>query len=342
MFAFIKKYEYRRALSATFAVMLAWYLQPWISFEQDGWMPLAALLMSQSTQGSPVRQGLSSVLSLFAGVLLASMVAMYFSMNVMIASTVCIFMFAGYLLWMLRPLTSPGFNLVMCFAMAYLLAAFMPIDSMMQIKYRCADVVMGGVIGIASQLFIFPVRVGREFSGSLQPLLMEMSLYLRAYSEFDPSRWREEKDKQLSRLIQTQTKYYPEWVYELGFNPGLRAGFRFFLIHLERVIDMIQAFDYLSIETLPSEFHDALKSVVNVNADLVDLLSQALVKGAKSMTLGEMKKDVEALNEISQKIMPGNFEILMHDEEAVSVLSLTRLAKDMRQVLLTLLLAVPA
>lgn len=45
----------------------------------------------------------------------------------------------------------------------------------------------------------------------------------------------------LREVLASPRGLYPEWVFDFGFNYGLRAGFRFFLLQLDRLNDLIFA-----------------------------------------------------------------------------------------------------
>lgn len=64
-------------------------------------------------------------------------------------------------------------------------------------------------------------------------VLGEVLSHKSATSRLDDAAWA------LRAVLASPRGLYPEWVFDFGFNYGLRAGFRFFLIQIDRLNDLI-------------------------------------------------------------------------------------------------------
>lgn len=69
---------------------------------------------------------------------------------------------------------------------------------------------------------------------------------------------------------------YPEWVFAPGFNVRLSAGYRYFLLKLDRLNDLLLASHELFLHHLPAEGLEAclpdVKLIINHHLALLDVL----------------------------------------------------------------------
>src|SRR6185312_1563764 len=113
----------------------------------------------------------------------------------------------------------------------------------MQLFYEAAhDVLIGTVIGIATNLILLPRRPDMEFREKILPVIKTFNNYFTLIidqlvqhenTEFNNA----ELENALSRL--------PDWVYEPGFDTGLRSGYRFFLTKIEQMSDLLFSMHHL-------------------------------------------------------------------------------------------------
>lgn len=135
---------------------------------------------------------------------------------------------------------------------------------------------------------VFPVSYFTKLGLGIMPLLQSMVDYSNAFRHEKLS---PEMEWQVQRALTARSEKYPEWVYKPGFNPGLRSGFRFFLIHLERVTELYFSFNYWITRPLDwthyGDFRQDLVSVVHKN----ELLLQALIDFFSSNSLPQTDAD---------------------------------------------------
>lgn len=191
------------------------------------------------------------------------------------------------------------------------------------------------------------LRPVENFKSGLLPLLQSLSDYLQAWS--DGLRLEaiisldEKRDEIMATLI--DTRCYPEWVFDAGFNPGLRAGFRFFLIKLDQVIEIIFSINYLIHRKIAGELMQpltaALIEVIDRNNELVKALRLFLKEGHYPETASDFMDDISSLEVAMQKEMPNDLEALGISPDYIAVTNLVRDMKDMRLLLIELIMSLP-
>lgn len=202
--------------------------------------------------------------------------------------------------------------------------------------------------------FVFPVKQPRDFCLAVIPTLDSLAGYLRAItqvlSDADEVAYNELKQAE-SDMFKSLVSSYPEWVYRSGFNPGLRSGFRYFLIQLEHAADLCCSMTYWlrQFDTLTdkSELLQLLRQATKINIDLLNGLSRTMHHHAEKTLRPvndvnvDLVSDITALEGALQRLVPPSLELLDMSSEYVYTTALVRDVKDLREVLLALVAAVP-
>lgn len=132
---------------------------------------------------------------------------------------------------------------------------------------------------------------------------------------------------------------YPEWVYDVGFNPYLRAGYRFFLIQLERsmqLIILIEASCRDQTIALDLELKENIIMIMTNNIKLITELSACLIDKMRPQIAVDQLNDLASLDEMMQKKMPASLEALSLRDDLIKLTLLVRDIKDLRSSLLQL------
>jgi hypothetical protein len=144
--------------------------------------------------------------------------------------------------------------------------------------------------------------------------------------------------------LQASRGLYPEWVYEVGFNPGLRSGFRFFLIHLERMSEHYIVLNSVLVAGVKSHLSSTLlqqmADVANVNAELTANLIDKL-QGKPVDLRDDLSADTVALDAELARFLPGGLDLISVTEEYIQIAEAVRDLKDARLLLMQLLLSLP-
>ena len=199
-------------------------------------------------------------------------------------------------------------------------------------------------------MLIFPVHFEQEFRQGLVPLLNAMVEYIHALidnmKEISSSDKLERARLKIEFTLQSQQGMYPEWVYEVGFNPGLRAGFRFFLVNLERVSDILFSLNFLLTSSVDEErlrgMDERLADAMKKNAELIMALSDYFKNKKIKATKSDFTSDITALENTLRQKIPGSIELLDLSPDYIKLTALVRDVKDLRELLLQLVLALPS
>jgi hypothetical protein len=138
---------------------------------------------------------------------------------------------------------------------------------------------------------------------------------------------------------------YPEWVFRIGFNPGLRAGYRFFLIQLEHVCELYFSMDYYINHRLPDELLIAIKEpleTVRKNNQKLILVIIEKFKNKNILNTGENYiNDLVILTDAVKRLIPHDLSLLDVSPDSVSLAAFLQDLTDLRHVLLQLVAAMP-
>lgn len=354
--AYLKSFSTRHALSSGFAVFTAVLINYYFSFSKEGWVVLTAFLVSQTTRGTPLKQGIYFFLIIIMAILLSSFILLSIKQIIIIDIILSLmFIICSYITFINQPLSNQSFLLVIFFSVVLLIAALSPAKTSQLMQNRVADAVIGGVVGILFSQFVLPVRFGMEFRAGLIPILRALADYSHALTVGFLHKDSNEnildqkpiniKKANVKKALQTQQGIYPEWVYETGFNPGLRSGFRFFLINLEHMTDLFFSIDYLISRDVDAALLKALSNSFSVAMQKNDELFHALIDCFENNkiknTESDFISDISELENTLRHLVPDNLEILDLSPDNITLIALVRNIKDLRGLLLQLVMALP-
>jgi hypothetical protein len=213
------------------------------------------------------------------------------------------------------------------------------------ISARMMDVILGTLLGIVCGQFIFPVKFEEEFKQGVLPALNLLADCMQQFiSEF--GNFHAHEFCQIELQLQKEPITYPEWVYETGFNPGLRSGFRFFLIHLERIMDLFSALNYLSKEPIQKNLLYSISRVMansmEKNHELVQALISYFEDKSWNVSPSDYTSDLTALESSLQTLIPANLELIDMSADYMVLINMVRNMKDLRKLLLQLVAALPS
>ena len=205
--------------------------------------------------------------------------------------------------------------------------------------------------------FFFPVKQPKDFFAGVIPAIDALTDYVRNLIEAIRQPDLLENDLLLPaehvviKSFLPSHSTYPEWVYRAGFNPGLRSGFRYFLIQLEHALDVCFSLTYWlsqpNVLADQGELAQLMCASLKINIDLLAGLSRTMQHHADKTlrptndVVVDLVSDVVALEGALQRLVPPSIELLDMSAEYVTATALVRDVKDLREVLLLLVAAVP-
>lgn len=344
----IIKYSYavRHALGAGLAVFLAVFVNRYYGFSHEWWIVLTAYLVSQTTRGTPLRQGLIRFLCVLTAMLLSTLFVYYSNWQDMRYVVISIlFVLGAQIAFLVRQQDEIIYKILIYFIIVCLVTTLAPDQA--SLYDRLLDIFIGALIGMVCVQIILPVRLEQEFRDGVASVLQSFSTYSQQLSsQLSGSEHGAAATKitELS-LFWKQQNNYPEWVYEIGFNPGLRSGFRFFLVNLDRIAEILLSLGYLIRQAEPDllrEISVSMSDTMNNNGELLNILQTYFIKGKLEETSSDYTSDITALEQALHRNVPDSIELLDIQPGYINVTSIVRDVKDLRAILLQLIIALPS
>lgn len=200
--------------------------------------------------------------------------------------------------------------------------------------------------------FFISIRSAKKFSKAILPAITALREYTQVLKSDllleERSALLPEKKLQLQKALTLKSGMYPEWVFNSGFNPGLRSGIRSFLIKLEHVVELLSAIEFLTANQAFSFYkHMAnpafpLREVMQKNEELIAIIENYFKAEKQIEPEGNFTSDITMLERGLHQIAPNSLELLDISPDYLQLTALVRSMKDMRQVLLAMVSALPA
>lgn len=345
---YLRSYAVRQYVSISAAMVLALTASRNVELLNPVWTVLSALMVCQTTRGTPIRQGL----------MMATMILLILSFSIaaaMLSSSADVAFVVGLVLFILINYTfciqswiSRRYNMMMLSAMIIMIA-LSPNMLVIPIEQKLLGAAAGGAIGMFSAWLIFPVRPYHEFRQGLAPLLRVLEKYVEAASRVltrhGAISMLAEQHQAIETALTAQKSLYPGWVYELGFNPGLRSGFRFYLIHIERLIEIMTSLNVWLTASMTGgvteNISTAMSRSLQKNAELINLIKTYFRHDKLQDIESNFTDDITELEKVFHTIVPDNLELLDISPDYIKLTAMVRDIKDMRAQLLQLIMALP-
>jgi hypothetical protein len=229
------------------------------------------------------------------------------------------------------------------------IAFVLPPHDYNMMRSRIVEIALGALLAMGLNAWVLPVRIYEEFRIGVLPILRALLTDMRALARTL------EKPHQLAHftaeqyyietvLAETQG-LYPGWVYEVGFNPGLRSGFRFFLIQLERMTEILFSLHYVMQQCASVGAEVTFSAEATPVLENNMLLCHNLIRHFQGEGLPEQGEtdfvgDITLLERTLQQHVPVPMELLEMSPAYLPFVALVRDLKDMRELWLKLSMAV--
>jgi hypothetical protein len=347
---YMNTFAFKRALSVGFTIFVACIMNYYFSFSKEAWIILAAWLVSQTTRGTPIRQAVLIFITMLVAILLSSWMLMHIKRGdiIYILSTIPLIL-CGYAAYFNKPQENKEVFFAILFSCIILFASLSPTKTVQFMHDRALDVMIGALIGVLAKWIVLPIRLDKEFSAGVLPILRSFKQYSQALSKnllfFNFKSGIMLEKVQVEVALQDQQAMYPEWVYEVGFNRGLRSGFRFFLVSLERISEIFFSMNFIASRNIDplllNDIHADLSRSMQKNEELLTILIEYFEHNKLLDIQSDFTSDMTALEKTLNRVVPGNLELLDISPSNLHVTALVRDIRDMRTLLLQLVMALP-
>lgn len=333
---------WREGIGLSIAVIITALLDHFWIAKEEIWVLMAMIAMLLATRGKTFRVGVIYALMMVAAVSLAGLLSVDRAVGVYIVLPV-IFYIAGN---MIAPITY-------LFLLMFILAFLLPAESVAHVQDRVMNVSLGSLIGYLSGQFILPVNLASQFRQGLQPTLGGLKEYMRAIAArvekyHQPDTRVEVAASRIELMLSGGQSAYPEWVYDAGFNPGLRAGFRFFLIRVERMMELLMSLNCIAerihYHHIPSAVLVQFDRCMQTNEFLFNHIFEYVRKGVRDEIAGitdvDYEEDINLLEHQVAAVLPVNLELMEISEQYMEIAALNYAIRDLRKTLLQMLLVI--
>lgn len=342
--------KYAAATGTALIVAIGLYIQHIFSDLFGCWFVVATFFICVLTKELPLRQSFIYLLMMVLLVLSVGFLQMNTNIYIVTSVDAVFFVGIGLILLVYRPVNINQFHFLSAMLATLLIANLFPSATQKAMMTNVMSIVVGGMLGLIFSKLILRNDPYLQFRQGLLPVLQASSLLSQAFvnelsKQPNARDMMTQKKVELEKaLIPTQT-LYPEWVYVSGFNPGLRSGFRFFLVHLERVTELLFSLSYWLTQDMDDHLKEKMRSTlceaISKNIELISILQQAFRDQVPDLSLADFVSDVELLDAQAKKVMPNNDELLDIAPDYVILVSIIKDIKDIRQLLLQLIAALP-
>lgn len=222
------------------------------------------------------------------------------------------------------------------------------ITSFSMFSPRLYDISLGTIIGILSNIFIFPLRPEVEFRKNIIPILKNYSTYLITILDIfllkSDALLKAQAEKIL--LEKTLLKYTPLWIYKSGFHFFFRESQRHFLILVERIGQILFSMHHIARHSFDKDF------LINFDVFLINYFNDAvaIMEGLVSILnlekrpygMSDLHEEILALEKKFQEEVPFSIELLDIAKDYIYFAALIQDLKDLREVLIKLVYALRA
>lgn len=324
-----------RSAIAVFISLMASYFLPQHTF----WLPLSAILMTQIELGLPLHQMLQRAIAMMITLAITMQVFTFisfpYSAMIMISAITCLAYWYAYTSRRYLSLHLPSLILIVFAFVGW------PADHDLMVFLK--DMAIGSAIGITSTLLIFGDKPDIEFPLRVVPLLMAAKNYFAHLIDFllNPQQREVSSSRELiEALWSNRDLNFPIWVFEPGFNPMLRAGHHYFVVHLGQVTEILFALHHLARHRFEAALIDNLRSpltkYVENTLELFANIAQLLEGKELTESRTNFIEDMTSLEESFKAQVDISLELLGISKDYVYLAALMRYLKDLRGQLLQL------
>lgn len=303
---------------------------------EESWLFASAFMAVMLMRGKPFRQGVYFSLAIVIAVGFAGVLSLYPALSLYFIVSV-LFFAAGIM-------TAP---FLYVFLIIFLVATIAPVPEPLLLESRIMAVSTGCLVGYVCGQIILPVDMGKLFQRGLKPVLKSsLDLMSSVTMRLNHYRLKDRKIQQLELVLEQDLSMsvegYPEWVYEAGFNPGLRAGFRYFLLKTERVLELLMAFnciiDRINFHRPPDEVITLFNQSMQINEKLLNYVLSYIHNGELLFDASiDYRQDITLLErEVKSDLPTTNIALIDQDDYSLALIALIYIVKDIRKTLLQL------
>ena len=304
-----------------------------------GWLPFATLLLLTLGDTVTSKQILHGITALICGALLVRLLATVMRGDVLlIGVTLSLLMgftrLRHWLYW--RWHTRARWLNFICF---WCLLLPVPVLRQIPLPVFMHDVISGALLGALGQYLASYRREPLVLQHYLVTVLQASQAYLQAIGELllqEPQAPAacQRAQQQLTHVLVTQ---FPDWVYQLGYNPLLQQGQRHFLVRLSHVSEILFTLHYLARQpvamTLLESWRTPLRQAIDAGQAIMAALCVKLNTETLPPPVSNLDEEIAALAATYQQEFNIPLALLDTVSDALTLSGVIFAVKDMQREL---------
>ncbi len=218
---------------------------------------------------------------------------------------------------------------------AIITAASLQIYSMSFFYMLAHDVLIGSAVGIMTNLVFPPQKPDKEFRESILPAIKTLNDY---FSMIIDQLLQQDSSHFDNTALENVLLKLPDWVYEPGFNNALQTGYRFFLMKVEQMSDVLMSMHHLARYQYDKELIAKIRPTLLHYVEHVNQFFISIVTVLELKVLSEEPSDLEhEMTELQNHlftIVPSSLELLDMRRDYVYLAAFIYDLKELRNLLL--------
>jgi uncharacterized membrane protein YccC len=324
------------------AVAAAVLVDHYYAFTHALWVPLLTALVMYVTVHLNFRQMLQRTFWLFCILLGTSWLCLVIKQPVVIDLMAVLLFSVGYSLHQSAVARGNAISIALLVAVVGLLM-LLPLSPSLTLSARMHDVVLGMLIGLMANLLIFPGRPDVDFRLGVISVLEAYSDYLPAITNLlfrlpAAELAAQQARMRVERVLQVQEAFFPDWVYDAGFNPTLQAGHRHFLIKVEQLGQVLFAMHQVARHavdpTLLREFEQPIERYVQQVKAVLMLFVARLNLQAIAEPVADFADDLETLEKTYREFIQVPLELLDTSQDYIDLAALITDLRDLQKMVM--------
>lgn len=313
-------------------IVVAFYCDMFFSFSHQGWMVVTLLAMLFCSLGTGVRLVLLRCMVMLAALFVSAVCREITFLPVGLA-LFCVSLFAVSPILFGQEKEQASSYLL--FSSVLLLSNFMSADASFYAQAIDILIVSGVMVCFETILTVFLIKpvfiqLLEQSFVYLQDMIVHITRFERA----------------------AKTSHFPlyllqqrvaDWVFARGFSPGLRGGYRHYMLQIERAIELFELIQYKA--PLLVEYPEVRSSFLSVMSNqqlLLASLSDFFSKRGSLFDAADWMHDINELECVIESRLPSHLSLLHLDSQPLILIELLRACKDSREVLLQLVMMLPS
>jgi uncharacterized membrane protein YccC len=201
---------------------------------------------------------------------------------------------------------------------------------------RSYDITIGACIGILVNAVVLPDRIAVDFRKVVVPILQSYASYYAAIVNLLLQRDRAIEEKKLA--VEVALQKLPVWVYETGFDLALQKGYRFFVMKVNEVGELLFAMHHLARYPFPQEVRVVVEDELLLSVQKAEQFFKALIEvlNLKLVTgeLADFYQEIDRVEQAFKKAVPEQWDVLGVSKEYVYLVEFIYTMRELQDILI--------